>query len=262
MHYSTERFIGEAKEVHGDIYDYSLTSYVKSSEKVKIICPRHGVFEQSPAGHLKKKSCKHCAIEDGTLRIRFTLNQFIDKCNIVHNNKYSYSKSVYRNAHSKIKILCPTHGEFEQLAMNHLKGCGCSKCGESIFVKKVRSILEELGIKYSFNNRSIIKPKEIDFYLSDYKIGIEINDTWSHNSEDHPFSEPKDKYYHQNKTKECWLIGVRLIHLFENDIEDLSVIKFKEILNNIFNSKPVLSEPQILQGYSKLIYTDGVEWVS
>lgn len=41
---TTEEFIEKAKKVHGDKYDYSLVEYKDSRVKVKIICPKHGVF--------------------------------------------------------------------------------------------------------------------------------------------------------------------------------------------------------------------------
>jgi hypothetical protein len=41
---------------------------------------------------------------------------------MVHNNKYDYSKVEYINTNSKVKIICPIHGEFEQTPHNHLTG--------------------------------------------------------------------------------------------------------------------------------------------
>ena len=39
-----EEFIAEAKQVHGDKYDYSKVVYIDANTKVSIICPVHGVF--------------------------------------------------------------------------------------------------------------------------------------------------------------------------------------------------------------------------
>ncbi len=55
---------------------------------------------------------------------------FIERANIVHNNKFDYSNSTYISAHSKISIICPIHGEFFQVAYSHLKGHGCKACSE------------------------------------------------------------------------------------------------------------------------------------
>jgi predicted GIY-YIG superfamily endonuclease len=59
---TTETFISKSIQKHGHIYDYSLVEYIKSNEKVKIICKEHGTFEQSPANHLGGSGCPSCAI--------------------------------------------------------------------------------------------------------------------------------------------------------------------------------------------------------
>ena len=56
-------------------------------------------------------------------------SKFIEKAKSIHNNKYDYSKVVYKNIHHKVCIICPEHGEFYQDPASHLKGCGCPECG-------------------------------------------------------------------------------------------------------------------------------------
>lgn len=53
-------FITRAMAVHNCKYDYGLVNYLKSSIKVKIICPKHGIFEQRPAMHLRGAGCPMC----------------------------------------------------------------------------------------------------------------------------------------------------------------------------------------------------------
>ena len=60
---------------------------------------------------------------------KYCQSDFISKANKVHNNKYDYSKVVYVNSQTKVIIVCPTHGEFEQKANNHLNGRECFQCG-------------------------------------------------------------------------------------------------------------------------------------
>lgn len=55
-----EDFIKKAIEIHNDYYDYSKVKYVKTSLKVKILCPIHGEFEQTPNKHLVGQGCKLC----------------------------------------------------------------------------------------------------------------------------------------------------------------------------------------------------------
>ena len=47
---------------------------------------------------------------------KLSMMSFIEKCNETHHFKYDYSIAEYINCRSKIKIMCPAHGVFEQRA--------------------------------------------------------------------------------------------------------------------------------------------------
>lgn len=125
---TTKQFVQEAKKVHGNKYDYSLTEYKQNHKKVKIICPKHGIFEQSPHNHLGGFECKQCGHQKTENKIRMSINEFIFKSNLKHNNKYDYSKVVYKNSHSFVTIICPDHGEFKQRPYCHIQENGCPIC--------------------------------------------------------------------------------------------------------------------------------------
>lgn len=57
---------------------------------------------------------------------RLTQDEFIERSRSVHGNKYDYSKVEYKGKEQKVLIICSEHGEFWQLAGNHLTGRGCS----------------------------------------------------------------------------------------------------------------------------------------
>lgn len=58
--------------------------------------------------------------------------EFITNSHIIHHNFYDYSKVRYVNNKTKVIIICPFHGEFEQKPHNHLVlKQGCPKCGIS-----------------------------------------------------------------------------------------------------------------------------------
>ena len=57
-----------------------------------------------------------------------TEEEFFEKAKEVHGDKYDYSKTVFTRGYKKVTITCPTHGDFEQLAKDHLKGAGCRQC--------------------------------------------------------------------------------------------------------------------------------------
>lgn len=121
---TTERFIRKAKELYGDKYDYSKVNITGNNKtKVCIICPEHGEFWQKPDIHLRGYGCPICG---GSKRL--TTEEFIEKANRVHNNKYTYEKAHYINTGTKLCITCPEHGDFWQVPNNHLLGAGCPKC--------------------------------------------------------------------------------------------------------------------------------------
>ena len=71
---TTEQFIEEAREVHGDKYDYSKTYYNGAFKKVTIICPIHGEFWQKPTMHLIGQGCPKCSGKN-----KLTTEQFIEE---------------------------------------------------------------------------------------------------------------------------------------------------------------------------------------
>ena len=124
-------FISDAREVHGDKYDYSKVKYVNQLTKVKLICNEHGEFLQYPKYHLKGNGCVHCGNKRNSLRRRKSTEDFIESSINAHGDKYDYSKVIYTTSPSKVTIICPEHGEFEQIALSHMSGHGCSRCSLS-----------------------------------------------------------------------------------------------------------------------------------
>lgn len=60
---------------------------------------------------------------------KLTQEEFIRRCTVKHNGKYTYDKVVYITTRYKIIVTCPDHGDFVTLADNHLRTSGCPKCG-------------------------------------------------------------------------------------------------------------------------------------
>lgn len=57
---TTKQFIERATMAHDSKYDYSLVEYKTIVDKIVIICPVHGRFEQVAAYHLNKRGCPKC----------------------------------------------------------------------------------------------------------------------------------------------------------------------------------------------------------
>ncbi len=59
--HTTKRFIQKAKQVHGNVYDYSSVEYKNTHTHVTIICSKHGDFVQRPVKHLGGTNCPKCS---------------------------------------------------------------------------------------------------------------------------------------------------------------------------------------------------------
>jgi very-short-patch-repair endonuclease len=176
---TTKNFIEKANLIHNNKYDYSLVDYKNSKLNVKIICSKHGVFEQIANSHSSGQGCPKCGMENTIKGISLSQNEFIERVSKKHNNEYDYSKTIYRGARIKVTIICPKHGEFKQRPFDHLNGCGCPKCSESIGERKIRNFLEINNFNYvrekSFKEcRNLIR-LSFDFYLPEYNILIEYD---------------------------------------------------------------------------------------
>ena len=125
-------FIKRASEIHDNFYDYSLSKYVNSRNKVIVNCPIHGSFKVSPSNHLKKirpRGCPECGRLKSAKSNTFSQEYFLNLSKKVHKNFYDYSKAKYKGINTSLTIICPEHGEFKQIARTHLLGSGCKKCG-------------------------------------------------------------------------------------------------------------------------------------
>ena len=123
---TTEIFIKEMKEIHGDKYDYSKVEYKSASkDKVCIICPKHGEFWMLPSNHRHGDGCPKCKAENRSIG----KEEFIRRAELKFGNKFDYSKVDWKGTKYKVTIICPIHGEFEQTPENHLLSkTGCKKC--------------------------------------------------------------------------------------------------------------------------------------
>eukprot|EP01084_Bolivina_argentea_P114354 203603_1 len=129
MSEKTKKFIEKSNLVHNNFYDYSKVNYTNNTTKVKIKCPNHGEFMQRPKQHLRGEGCKECGYIKRANKNKYSQNEFVEKANLVHNNLYDYSKTSYKHSETKITIICPAHGEYEQTPKAHLNGQGCFECG-------------------------------------------------------------------------------------------------------------------------------------
>lgn len=150
---TTEQFIKDAKEKHGNKFNYKNVDYKKSNIKVKIICNKcNNMFEQLPNSHLRGRKCPTCS---GRLK---NVDTFIKSSLKVHKGAYSYDFSVYEHSKKKVKILCKNHGIFEQTPNSHMKGRGCPICADDYIKSRtkttsnfIKDAIKIHGDKYNYD---------------------------------------------------------------------------------------------------------------
>lgn len=238
---SVDEAIAEMKMVHGDRYDYSLiTDYKNTKTKLPIICPEHGVFYQTFENHVRnKQGCPKCGLKLCGEHNRLSTEDFVEKARQVHGDKYDYSKTDYTLSQNNVTIICPEHGEFSQIARNHLMGQGCPKC---FFDKSgiERDILDFISSIIGVDNvvendRTILDGKEIDIFIPKHNLGFEINGLIWHSEK----FEPNHNALLE-KTKAAAAKGVHLIHIFEDDWNDKQHIVKSRIKNALNTSDNII----------------------
>lgn len=158
IHQTQDAFIKKALLKHCNRYDYSKVKYIDSKTKVKIVCPIHGEFEQAPGRHLHDRACPGCGRKITEDSRRKNLKYFICKSRKKHGNKYDYSKVKYINNSTEVRIICPVHGEFEQVPENHYVS-GCRKCAGNIQKTTEEFILDASkvhGDKYDYSDAEYV----------------------------------------------------------------------------------------------------------
>lgn len=160
---TTQEFIKNSQEVHGDKYDYSLVQYKDAKTPVTIICPIHGTFLMRPANHTnQKQGCPKCGKLKAAKTQSLTTEEFICKAKMIHGTKYNYNKVNYIKNSQKVCIICPEHGEFWQIAHDHLQGKGCPMCGSITVGNSKRSSIKDFvekarkvhGDRYDYSKTS------------------------------------------------------------------------------------------------------------
>ena len=72
--------------------------------------------------------------------------QFVKLAEEIHSLKYDYHQVQYKKSRTKILIICKLHGKFLQTPNDHLSGCGCPRCSNTISKDEIK-FLDFLNIK-------------------------------------------------------------------------------------------------------------------
>jgi G:T-mismatch repair DNA endonuclease (very short patch repair protein) len=113
----------------------------------------------------------------------------------------------------------------------HSNGFTPLKYSVSSHERKISEWLSSLGISYESSNRTILGRKELDLYISDSKLAIEINGLYWHS---YSCKETKEEIFrHHTKRQMCVDKGIKLIQFTDKELIDKQDICKSIIYNNI-----------------------------
>lgn len=244
----TEWFKKEAIKIYGDIYDLSKTQYVDSKTEVCIICRKHGEFTKTPNAFLRNhQGCQKCSIEKSKLPKMSTEN-FVEKCKIVHRNRYTYIGTEYKGCREKTIAQCPIHGTFKIIPYTHIRGSGCPKCKQSHIERQINLILSNSSIQYEYNTKpQFLNGLEADFYLPNENIVIECQGI-QHIIKNH-FFEPLEIVLDRDKRKSdlCKENKVKMIYVLSSNFkEEILDKQFNHMYDDALFIEDIQKSPQIL----------------
>ena len=232
-----ETFIEKANLKHNFKYDYSKAIYVNNKTKLKIICPIHGSFQMRPDDHLHGHGCRKCSKIANANKQKFTKEKFKKLSRIIHNNTYNYDDVDYINYETKVKIICPIHGEFWQTPDNHLHGHGCPHCKASKLENKISKILKENNILHirqqTFDWLKYKGNLFLDFYLPEYNIAIECQGLQHYQPIEYFGGQQEFKNIlirDHIKSKLCREHNIKLLYYSSNKVDNTEAIFITEDL--------------------------------
>ena len=101
----------------------------------------------------------------------------------------------------------------------------------------INNFLTELDIEFEINTREIISPLELDIFIPNHKLAIEINGIYWHTER-----QDKDETYHLTKVNQCELKGVTLLQFTDYDILNKTDIVFSMIKAELGLNEPIIAE--------------------
>lgn len=224
-----DALLAEMKITHNNKYTYpdNLKYFTGLHGDIKINCPEHGEFTQLAATHKNGGGCLRCGIDTAAIKKRISVDDFIKRCNVIHNNNFDYTGISLPNGirgDDPITIKCIKHNQICNVTPHsHLYGstncpqcmsfCGVSKA-EGIVCDFIKTCLPDNTNVITSDNKTI-RPKQLDIVIPDKKIAFEYCGVYWHQE-----ARGKDRDYHLNKHTACVDNDIRLVQIYSHEWEN------------------------------------------
>ena len=226
-----------------------------------VLTSEHGVVK-SKQTLLKNYNVDNYLKTDQAMELRKTLkkdygmakrqawNTFYDKLPLLIPNleimftkeEYHGQKKEYGGESNFYKFKCRKCGLMfdsiieHTLHRDHIVNCPGCKSKYTSIEEDIKDFLQQNNINFLFRKKHILKNRELDFYLPDYKVAIEVNGLFWHSDRN-----PRiHRTYHLDKLNACLGEGVRLIHIFSDEIQFRKDALFNRLKSIIGINKNIL----------------------
>jgi hypothetical protein len=206
---------------------YMKSEHGRSSNENRIL-EKYGVknvFQLPSIIEKIKKTRKNNEIETIKKRITTNRNKFLN--DLISGNRLSnkftplFDTFEYEGVgHKKYKFKCTACNEITESTLDDGSIPRCYKCnplintkGQSISENELLEYIKTLVNNVVVQDRTVIKPLEVDIYLPDNKIAIEYDGLYWHSE----IKGNKNHKYHLIKTNLCSDKHIHLIHVFEDE---------------------------------------------
>lgn len=157
------KFENKALSIHGDKYEYDLSTYIRSTIPMAMFCKTHGKFMKRPNDHLQGQGCPACSKEIKNNNLRKTQDKFIKQINAIYKNNIDLSKVTYTGPDTNVIVVCPAHGDQHIHPSTLMAGqATCKKClpkfvDTAVFITKAKEVH---GEKYLYNNTHYVSARQ------------------------------------------------------------------------------------------------------
>ena len=238
-----------------------LSQYNGKDRKITVRCKIHDyTYETTPHRLVGGANCIHCYNDRRGKKLKNDINYVITQLNKIHKNKYTfpYIEKEYKNNKSLLTVICPIHNEFKSTYNIMYKGHGCPSCSESHNEKFIVDYLTNKLIKFEREKKfSWLGNQSLDFYLSEYNIGLEIqgefhfsditiNGNFIDSKKQIERDERKKRICEENGMELLYLIPIKLIKKIKvseiYNTSNIIVIDKNKNLINYSENKPLVNE--------------------
>ena len=235
---STQEYINKLEALYPNELEFHKTNYTGATDPIVVTCKVHGDVVKDKANYMYVSKCNLCSIEKTSKLLTKDPKIFIEDMKKLYPNNFNYNETNYTKSHEEVTVICKVHNKvITKLAYTMLVNNPCSSCNpKSKLENEFKEFISSFNLDCFTIKPTWLNGKELDIYIPDLNLAIEINGSIYHHSTNNTNSFIdnfyKDSNYHLDKYLKCKDNNIDLIHIFEfENLDEWKDILIKYIKN-------------------------------